>query len=353
MARIPRKFAGIGAADMKNSAEFDTYVGPFREVTVDPERGIVALHDGETPGGKRFATAAQGVKADTALQASDIGYDVGLVVEREDYQGERAIYTEGGQTVFARKTVGLSQANDWHFVRVQNTAGPDTTFGFVNSNARATTIVNATSDQSEWALTAICEVNAASENSQHVASYHQAIKNADARLWSLCTEMRDSIPDPTKGSVGIENGMFVKGTDNNNNRVATHIVIARKSGETGTSHEVARGLWITADTGNILVKWGLEIKGKFNVGVDLTGMDLTHSDRAINLQSNMFISWMKEYHDATQQAFLAWNASISTFQMGGMRTVSGSGGTVGAIVDHAVIQINGTLRAIPLYDFTP
>ena len=70
MARIPRKFAGIGAADMENSAEFDTYVGPSREITVDPIRGIIALHDDETPGGKRFATAAQGAKADTALQTS-------------------------------------------------------------------------------------------------------------------------------------------------------------------------------------------------------------------------------------------------------------------------------------------
>lgn len=51
MARIPRKLAGIGATDLPDAAAFDAYVGPSREVTVDPSRGIIALHDGVTPGG--------------------------------------------------------------------------------------------------------------------------------------------------------------------------------------------------------------------------------------------------------------------------------------------------------------
>ncbi len=54
MARIPRQLAGIGASDLTDVAEFDAYVGPNREVTVDPERGIIALHDGETTGGLQF-----------------------------------------------------------------------------------------------------------------------------------------------------------------------------------------------------------------------------------------------------------------------------------------------------------
>ena len=64
MAREPRKLAGIGASDLPNAAAFDAYVGPAREVTVDPLRGIIALHDGSTPGGKRF------------LRTSDIGEEV-------------------------------------------------------------------------------------------------------------------------------------------------------------------------------------------------------------------------------------------------------------------------------------
>lgn len=54
MARLPRKLAGIGASDLSDNAEFDAYVGPAREITVDHVRGIIALHDGVTPGGKRF-----------------------------------------------------------------------------------------------------------------------------------------------------------------------------------------------------------------------------------------------------------------------------------------------------------
>jgi len=54
MTRIPRQLAGIGAIDIANAEEFDSYVGPEREVTVDPERGIIALHDGSTIGGKKF-----------------------------------------------------------------------------------------------------------------------------------------------------------------------------------------------------------------------------------------------------------------------------------------------------------
>jgi hypothetical protein len=54
MARIPRKLAGIGASDLPNAAAFDAYVGPAREVAVDQSRGIIALHDGVTAGGKQY-----------------------------------------------------------------------------------------------------------------------------------------------------------------------------------------------------------------------------------------------------------------------------------------------------------
>ncbi len=57
MAKIPRQYAGIGAADMADAAAFDAYVGPERELTIDHVRGIVAMHDGQTPGGKRFSLA--------------------------------------------------------------------------------------------------------------------------------------------------------------------------------------------------------------------------------------------------------------------------------------------------------
>ena len=54
MARIPRRTAGIGASDLPDAIAFDAYVGPAREITVDQQRGIIALHDGVTPGGQQF-----------------------------------------------------------------------------------------------------------------------------------------------------------------------------------------------------------------------------------------------------------------------------------------------------------
>jgi hypothetical protein len=54
MARQPRRLARVGATDIPNAAAFDTYVGPSGELVADHARGILALQDGATPGGKRF-----------------------------------------------------------------------------------------------------------------------------------------------------------------------------------------------------------------------------------------------------------------------------------------------------------
>lgn len=66
MARIARRIAGIGASDLPDAAAFDAYVGPAREITVDQQRGIIALHDGVTPGGQQFH-AGGGGDGDTAI----------------------------------------------------------------------------------------------------------------------------------------------------------------------------------------------------------------------------------------------------------------------------------------------
>jgi hypothetical protein len=74
MTRVPRRLAGIGAADLANTAAFDAYIGPTREVTVDHQRGIVSLHDGSTAGGLQFlkATSVVAIVASrTALAAID------------------------------------------------------------------------------------------------------------------------------------------------------------------------------------------------------------------------------------------------------------------------------------------
>lgn len=67
MARIARRIAGIGASDLPDAAAFDAYVGPAREITVDQRRGIIALHDGVTPGGQQFHAGGGGGDGDTAI----------------------------------------------------------------------------------------------------------------------------------------------------------------------------------------------------------------------------------------------------------------------------------------------
>jgi hypothetical protein len=59
MTRVPRRFAGIGAADLADNTAFDAYIGPAREVVVDHVRGIIALQDGVTAGGKRALMQSQ------------------------------------------------------------------------------------------------------------------------------------------------------------------------------------------------------------------------------------------------------------------------------------------------------
>lgn len=66
MSRIPRRIAGLGASDLADAAAFDAYIGPAREITVDQQRGIIALHDGATPGGQQFIAGEDSMARDFA-----------------------------------------------------------------------------------------------------------------------------------------------------------------------------------------------------------------------------------------------------------------------------------------------
>lgn len=74
--RVPRRFARVGAAaDLPNAMAFDAYVGPSGEITVDHLRGIIALHDGVTAGGKQYKIAdllpEGGTEGQVPARASD------------------------------------------------------------------------------------------------------------------------------------------------------------------------------------------------------------------------------------------------------------------------------------------
>lgn len=91
--RVPRRLARVGgAADLPDAAAFDAYVGPSAEITVDHIRGIIALHDGLTPGGKQFSiSGAGGVAAISAPQAR-LSLVAGVSVPESDVAGAASIY---------------------------------------------------------------------------------------------------------------------------------------------------------------------------------------------------------------------------------------------------------------------
>lgn len=77
MARVPRRFARVGAAaDLPNAAAFDAYVGPSGEIVVDPARSIIALQDGVTAGGIQYKPVAAGALTVSSLR----GYLSGLTL---------------------------------------------------------------------------------------------------------------------------------------------------------------------------------------------------------------------------------------------------------------------------------
>ncbi|AYD00035.1 tail fiber domain-containing protein [Neorhizobium sp. NCHU2750] len=89
MTRVPRQLAGLGASDIADATAFDVYIGPSREVTVDPTRGILALHDGSTAGGKQFSISddlPDPVASTLLRQKSDLsGYEPITATQLQDF----------------------------------------------------------------------------------------------------------------------------------------------------------------------------------------------------------------------------------------------------------------------------
>lgn len=98
MARLPRRIAGIGASDLPDAAAFDAYVGPAREITVDQQRGIIALHDGVTPGGQQFH-AGRGGDSDTAIDPIPKSF-AGIIGDNQTYTLDLVPATAGNVLVY-------------------------------------------------------------------------------------------------------------------------------------------------------------------------------------------------------------------------------------------------------------
>ncbi len=130
MTRVPRRLAGIGAADLADSTAFDAYVGPAREVTVDPLRGLIRLHDGATPGGlSLFGSSITTISSRTALAAVDTTKEIAVYLRESGREGmflwmtgdySTSISGDTLQGIYVKATAIAATAGAW--VRVYDAA---------------------------------------------------------------------------------------------------------------------------------------------------------------------------------------------------------------------------------------
>lgn len=152
--RVPRRFAGIGAADLADSAAFDAYVGPSREVIVDHLRGIIALHDGTTAGGVQFVKSTStitNVATRTALAAIDTTKITAIYLRESGREGmflwltgdySARITADTQQGIYVKATDIAANLGAW--VRVYNGPVSVKWFGAAgNGTADDTTAINA------------------------------------------------------------------------------------------------------------------------------------------------------------------------------------------------------------------
>lgn len=281
-----------------------------------------------------------------SLSTADVGYSINKLLKFGDFEGQVAVLAPQ-QLVFSRAIATSNDAVDFNFIRKRTATGG--TVGNVNTLLSAVTYLDAaSSDSFEWTATIGFEGHATG-NGEHAALYVFARKHADSKTWSLASEFQDFVANPTKASVGYELGFFPVGTDNNNQRVALHLAFQRPTGTVGDTNEITYGIWCNPNS-NTQVKYGLKYEGKFGVGVDLIGMDQTYSIRAINLSQNTYLSW---YAGGTLKGSINWNSTNNTFAFYGAKRTTGAGGTIGAVVDNLIIDVDGTQYAMNMHAYTP
>lgn len=288
---------------------------------------------------------------------ANIGRAVGDVIRWEDTDdgGFPTILTDS--RIIMRKNAPTLD-DPWTVAVMRKTDGlAGGTSSQVNFNLAALLDVTTVVATHQWSFLAQVNLTAAG-GGEHVAAYAQANKNADGTLWAVCTEIRDAIANPTTGTLSAEIGIFVKGTDDNNNRYGIDIAIGAQDGLAGTN-VIAAGLRIGPqhnDSTKAQFKKGIEIKGRGSLGLDLTNMDLAYSDRAIDLQSNTKLTWKdQDGSGGTIRGWIAWNSTLTTWQITGVKTASSAtGGAASAPpanpVEYAEVQWNGNLRRVALYN---
>lgn len=278
------------------------------------------------------------------------GRGVGDYLAYEDYGGFPSLLT-GNDLIIKR---AAETTDDYATVRIERnlTSHPGGAAG-VNSNLIVSTLVDGTStglNPFQFNFLARIDVNVPT-NGDMVAAYSSAWKRTEALTWAHCLEMRCGMPNTTKPSIALEGGIFVDGTDNNENRHAIDISIGSYSGTAG-NNRITSGVRIGPTNGDgslAQYKYGVKVQGRGLVGLDLADMDLSYADVGVNLKTGHKIQWAT--NSGSYGSPVASMAFSDRLFLSGQKTGSG-GGTVGGLADHLVVNINGGSFAIPLYAFS-
>lgn len=255
-------------------------------------RDLLALGTASTQPTSAFATAAQGDKADSAIQSTDKSsiFAANKVLTPRDYFGYPTVDISAAEGVlFIADNPG---AQDVHSVRIDRSSNYNGgVFGWLNSALRINSDINGQGVSFEAGLT-VAQNNHANVGSgwdttpQHHAVGFQANRYGTAPIWSLVLEAIDRTgnSDPVSGQIGIELDITANGTDTNINRQGISIIIGRpgdvNGNFTGAAATCGVGLMLTRqgiDSANNRFGSGISFgdprasKTDFDVGLDFIG----------------------------------------------------------------------------------
>lgn len=278
------------------------------------------------------------------------GRKIGNLLAWENYGGYPTIITDN-RILVMKSNVSPNDAFTFRITRNVPAGNGAGTNGYVNATLSVDVTINEPRDSYEWAglfkITAN-EPPITAGAGQHCALYAQAIKNKDARVWGICIETKDYVTDPTRGCVGIEQTVKVTGTDANSNRIAHHISVTSSDGSDG-DHTLTHGWYLGPshmESAKSIVGTGLSLNGRVGIGIDMSGMSINYSDKAIRMRTRQKIQWVDTNNNNAVIAQVGATLESGLLLSGVRRHLT----AVGSANGYIIINIDGVDRYIPVFN---
>jgi hypothetical protein len=262
--------------------------------------------------------------------SKNAGRGVGNVLQYEA-NGPYPILWLSDRTYMKRAVTGpYDEADLW----IQRDAATGGTKGWVNSAFKVETFVNTVSDSYEWNIIGRVEVN--QPGGEHVGIYSQAIKRANCTVWAHCVEMRDEFPNPTTGTLGMEVGVFILGTDNSRLRHGIDISVNAGNNAPGTN-EIASAIRISCFRGQAQIKKGLIIKDDVETAIDMADLNTAYNQVGIKFGAGVKFSW-----EGTNFVQTVYDTGVLQHRFGGVSKLNLSNDAQ----DAMQAWIGGALRTV-------